>query len=177
MFTFSSVTSVSVGVINIDQFTRHQGTLDHHQHHSGQHSTSWLDKHYYEMDTQAQSDPLRMKNMKTNTDNPYSEIIVDQYNSLDNPYQESDYNKTILETDTEWLPKKGETYQSYVARATIYAKLASKHNIQSHINGPKGAWWTHRNPSGCFMCEDTNLISCLINILQIISKKYPKGTF
>lgn len=123
-------------------------------------------KKYQEWEANALAvDALKAKNLP-----------VDQYNSLRNPYQEDDFNREITESDTDWLPQKKETIQSYHSRLTIYAKLNLKHNVQSHINGPKGAWWTHRNPSGCFMCNDTNLISVMLNVIGNLAKKYPKGT-
>ncbi len=104
-----------------------------------------------------------------------SNLPHDQYNSLRNPYQSQDYNRELNESDTDWLPTENETILSYHARLTIYAKINLKHNVQSHIDGPKGAWWTHRNPGGCFMCDDTNLIHVMLNVIGNLAKKYPKG--
>ncbi len=104
------------------------------------------------------------------------EGIHDQYNSLENIIQKEDYRK-ILHADLEYTPKEGETYESYSARAKIYANFNAKKNIKSHISGPKGAWYTHRNPAGCFCCEDMNLISVLIQTLRLIAIKYPKAVF
>ncbi len=100
----------------------------------------------------------------------------DQYNSLDNVIQEDDVRK-ILKADLEFTPKEGETWESYYARAKIYADFNAKKNIKAHISGPKGAWWTHRNPSGCFCCEDMNLISVLIQTLHLQTLAHPKDIF
>ncbi len=102
--------------------------------------------------------------------------LRDQYNTLDNPYQSDDYEK-VLHADLEFTPKGGETWSSYCSTVLIYAKMNAKKNIQTHINGPKGAWYTHRNPQGCFACEDTNLISVLCSVLSLMSKQYPNNTF
>ncbi len=102
--------------------------------------------------------------------------LRDQYNSLDNKIQKEDYEQ-VLRADLEYTPKEGETIQSYAARAKIYQQFNAKKNIQAHIAGPKGAWWTHRNPSGCFCCEDMNLLSVLSKTLSLIGHKYPGLTF
>ncbi len=104
------------------------------------------------------------------------ENLTDQYNSLDNPYQETDYKK-ILHADLQFTPKKDETILSYATRIKIDSNYNAKKNIQSHINGPKGAWYTHRNPGGCFMCEDTNLISVLVQALLILAENHPELRF
>jgi len=102
--------------------------------------------------------------------------LRDQYNTLDNPYDEHDI-ENILKSDLAYAPKKGQTLKSYVDELLIYHKLASKKNIQTHINGPKGAWYTHRNPAGCFACEDMNLMSVDLQVLQLVAAKFPNYTF
>jgi len=104
-----------------------------------------------------------------------NKIPTDQYNSMDNPYIQEDYSREIQSPDTDWQPKKGELISSYYHKLEIYAQINAKKNIQSHILGPKKAWWTHRNPSGCFMCQDTNLIATMLHVIRILSEKYPKG--
>ncbi len=98
--------------------------------------------------------------------------IRDQYNTLDNPYDLHDIEK-VTNCDLEFAPNQGETLLSYYERAKIYVKLQEKKNIQTHINGPKGAWYTHRNPAGCFACEDLNLLNILLRTIQLIAEKYP----
>ncbi len=102
--------------------------------------------------------------------------LRDQYNSTDNPFEEADYEK-VLNADLEFAPKKGESYDSYYNKLIVYTKMQAKKNIKTHINGPKGAWYTHRNPQGCFACEDMNLMSVMCNIIGLIALKYPKGKF
>ncbi len=104
------------------------------------------------------------------------EGIHDQYSSLENIIQEEDY-RMVLHADLEFTPKKEETFQSYATRASIYAKFNATKNIKTHISGPKGAWYTHRNPAGCFACEDMNLISVLIKTLHLMAKQHPNSTF
>lgn len=100
----------------------------------------------------------------------------DKYNTTDKMVDENDYKK-VLNADLEFTPNKGETWESWFAKAEVYAKMGAKKNIKAHINGPKGAWWTHRNPQGCFPCEDTTLITTLINVMGIMVQQYPKNIF
>lgn len=102
--------------------------------------------------------------------------IRDQYNALNNDYSPDDYEK-ILHADLNFTPKKGESYISYATKAEVYRDTNAKRNIQTHINGPKGAWYTHRNPAGCFACEDTNLIHILVQTLMLIAQRHPEDTF
>ncbi len=112
-------------------------------------------------------DELRKINLQRNG-------LRDQYNTLDNPYDLHDTEK-VTRADLEYTPNEGETFSSYYARAKIYVKMCEKKNIQTHINGPKGAWYTHRNPSGCFACEDLNLLNTLLRTLELIAEKYPEA--
>ncbi len=102
--------------------------------------------------------------------------LRDQYNTLDNPYDENDIEK-IIHADLEYAPKPKQTYKSYCENLRIYYKLHCKTNIQTHINGPKGAWYTHRNPSGCFACDAMNLLSVMLQTLELITSKYPDESF
>ncbi len=99
--------------------------------------------------------------------------LRDQYNTLDNPYDPDDIEK-VTKADVEYAPNEGETLSSYYQRAKIYVRLCEKKNIQTHINGPKGAWYTHRNPAGCFACEDLNLLNVILRTLDLIQQKYPE---
>jgi len=102
--------------------------------------------------------------------------LRDQYNTLDNPFDENDY-KSVLHADLEFSPKPRMQWKTYAENFKIYAQANAKKNIQTHINGPKGAWYTHRNPAGCFACEDTNLISVASNVLSLNADLYPTNLY
>ncbi len=102
--------------------------------------------------------------------------LRDQYNTLDNPYDTNDIEK-IIHADLEYAPKPKQTWLSYCENLRIYYKLQCKKNIQTHVNGPKGAWYTHRNPSGCFACEDLNLLSVMLQTIELMASKYPDESF
>jgi len=102
--------------------------------------------------------------------------LRDQYNTLDNPYDSNDIEK-VIHADLEYAPKPKQDIKSYSENLRIYYKLQCKKNIQTHINGPKGAWYTHRNPSGCFACEDMNLMSVMLQVIELMASKHPEYTF
>ncbi len=101
--------------------------------------------------------------------------LRDQYNTLDNSYNEADIEK-IVHADLEYAPDSGQTWKSYSENLRIYKKLCEKHNIQAHINGPKGAWHTHRS-SQCFMCDDLNLLNVMYQTIALMASKYPDESF
>lgn len=104
------------------------------------------------------------------------EGMWDKYNTTDKMVDENDYKK-VVNSDLAFSPNKDETWESWFAKAQVYQKLAIKKNIKQHINGPKGAWWTHRNPQGCFCCEDVDMLTILINVIGVMVKQYPKNKF
>ncbi len=102
--------------------------------------------------------------------------VWDKYNSVDKMVDENDYKK-VVNSDVEFSPSKGESWSSYYAKVQVYVRLGAKKNIKAHINGPKGPWWTHRNPQGCFCCEDLALLQVLQDVLGIMVNQYPDNKF
>ncbi len=90
--------------------------------------------------------------------------------------QEADYKK-LVNANLNFTPKKGETWQEYAYRVKLFADMASEKNRLTHIDGPRKAWYTHRNPMGCFMCEDTNLIHVLRRTVALMASQYPENKF
>ncbi len=88
----------------------------------------------------------------------------------------NDYKKVINST-VEYSPNKGESWMEYAKRVMIYAHINAEKNRLTHIDGPRKAWYTHRNPMGCFMCQDTNLISMLVRVLGEMSAVSPDNRF
>ncbi len=101
--------------------------------------------------------------------------FYDKYSTLEN--NENTYTEKVINSDLEYAPSKGQTWHSYSIEASIYAKTGQKTSDRCHINTPKGAWYTHRSPQNCFMCSDQNLISVLIDVIMVMSSKYPNQKF
>ncbi len=83
----------------------------------------------------------------------------------------------IVNSKSVCTPEKGETWQHYADRVSIYAKIQADKNRLTHIDGPRKAWYTHRSPMGCFMCEDTNLIAVMRRIIGLMAIQYPENRF
>ncbi len=88
----------------------------------------------------------------------------------------NDY-RSIVNAGVDYAPTRGETWAQYSDRIAIYAKINAEKNRLTHIDGPRKAWYTHRSPQKCFMCEDTNLISCMRRVIGLMSIQYPKQRF
>jgi len=100
--------------------------------------------------------------------------LKDQYNTLD---ENQDLGKTenyIPTPSLAYAPVLGENLQTWFAKLKIYRKINYEINTKCHITPPKGAWWTHRQPSGCFMCQDQQFINVMLDILRILSLRYPE---
>ncbi len=102
--------------------------------------------------------------------------IRDNYNTLTEQSSEHDF-KRVINSNLDYAPNNDETYLSYHARVSIYARIARDKNSKTHILNGKKIWYTHRNPMGCFMCEDSNLIQTLCDVLGYIASKTPKEHF
>ncbi len=102
--------------------------------------------------------------------------LHDRYNSLDNPIDEDDY-KNVVKSTLDYSPSENDTYTGYYEKLKIFVKLCSQRNIKTHIAGPKGAWYTHRNPQGCFACEDMNLMSVMCDIIGLMASRTPDTLF
>ncbi len=101
--------------------------------------------------------------------------LTSQYNNvqLKDP---NDY-KNVTNANVTYSPYKGEKWAEYAMRIAIYADINAKKNRLTHIDSPRKSWWTHRNPAGCFMCEDTNLISMLVRVITQMGGVSPDNRF
>ncbi len=98
--------------------------------------------------------------------------LIDKYNTLDEPVDINDI-KHILNSNLQYTPKEGQTWESYISELQIYINYNRSKSEKNHINGPKGPWYTHRSPSGCFMCDDMKLIQVMFNTMKLMVSQYP----
>jgi len=101
--------------------------------------------------------------------------LTSQYTDLEK-IDVNDYKK-VVNANVNYAPHKGETWKEYSGRVRIYAKINADKNRLTHIDGPRKAWYTHRNPQGCFMCEDINLISLMCRVIDEWAIQYPDNRF
>jgi len=102
------------------------------------------------------------------------EGLKDQYNTLDENKDLGNTSSYVPTPSLAYSPINGELLASYYQKLKIYRKINYEKNTKAHITPPKGAWYTHRSPLGCFMCEDQQMINVLLEIIRILSLRYPK---
>ncbi len=100
----------------------------------------------------------------------------DRYNTIEPPEDENNYRK-ILNAQNPVAPSSKESLEQYITRVKIYQKIASDLNWKTHVDNPYKTWHTHKNPAGCFMCQDTQFITVLIQVLQVILDQHPTLSF
>ncbi len=99
----------------------------------------------------------------------------DRYNSVDEKVDQDDF-RNMINSSLDYVPKQGQTWKEYASNAKIYSQINAKINIKTHIEA-KRQWYTHRSPLGCFMCNDTTLISVLVKTLTQMASVYPQNRF
>ncbi len=99
----------------------------------------------------------------------------DQYNMV-KPLAISQYKELTRNSSLKYAVRDGEKLYQFTARLQLYMDLSLEKNKDIHIYAPKGAWYQHRNPAGCFCCEDQNMIHYMFNIFKIIEHTYPDIT-
>ncbi len=102
--------------------------------------------------------------------------LRDNYNTLDEQSSEISYNITSTDPESR-KPHPKESLSTYVARVTFIQNHQRTVNTKTHITNGKKVWYTHRNPMGCFMCKDHELIAILVATLRHIALSYPKISF
>ncbi len=85
--------------------------------------------------------------------------------------------RNIINSNSVCTPERGEKWTHYADRVKIYSKIGADKNRLTHIDGPRKAWYTHRSPMGCFMCEDMNLIAVMRRVIGLMSLQYPDNKF
>ncbi len=100
----------------------------------------------------------------------------DRYNTLDDRVSKHDYMR-IVNAKIKIAPNSAEKLKDYITKLKIHQDIAHEKNWSTHVDNPYKTWHTHRNPLGCFMCEDTAFIAVLIQVLEVINKNYPKIVF
>jgi len=102
--------------------------------------------------------------------------LVDRHNSEPLAVDINDYQK-IINAKTKLAPIMGENWIKYVDRIKIYQEIARDLNWNTHVDNPYKTWHTHKNPAGCFMCNDTAMISVLVKVLECMASIYPDDKF
>ncbi len=99
--------------------------------------------------------------------------LRDQYNETEKYDALEDYQRIIQQSNLDYAIRKSENLENYLARLQIHVDFNAKKNIKTHIQAPKGCWYTHKSPLGCFMCDDQNMIHYMLNLLKTLAKHQP----
>ncbi len=102
--------------------------------------------------------------------------LHDRHNSEPIGVDKTQYQK-IVNSKIKIAPVSGETYVSYLQRIRIYQKIGADLNWNTHVDNPYKTWHTHRNPAGCFMCNDTTFIEVCLKVMEIMIIGHENDTF
>ncbi len=103
--------------------------------------------------------------------------MSDQYNQQQNPNMDR-IEKLMQSSLKQISPRKHQTWLSYVTELKTHVDYADIKNERVHItNNGKASWYTHRIPSGCFMCEDVNMRHVMLTIMEYMANQYPNNIF
>ncbi len=103
-------------------------------------------------------------------------MSIDRYNTLDANQDIHDYRK-IVNSQIDLAPISGEKLEVYIIRIKIYEKIARDINWNTHVDNPYKIWHQHKNPAGCFMCNDSKFIRVLVQVLECILDQSPDVVF
>ncbi len=98
----------------------------------------------------------------------------DKHNSLENipNIDPNDYLR-IVRSNSRYAPQHHmKTLEQYISQAKMMQKFGYETSQRTHIDGVK-QWYTHRDPRGCFMCDDQQFISVLVSLLEYIATIHP----
>ncbi len=92
----------------------------------------------------------------------------DRYNVLEEERVSRHDYMHIVNAKINIAPSTGEKLSDYIKKVIIYQEIAKAKNWDTHVDNPYKTWHTHKQPSGCFMCEDSAFIGVLIQVLQVL---------
>lgn len=106
-------------------------------------------------------------------------LANDQWNTNREIPIDEDYTNFIKQpTIAGYHWKQSETLANLAIKLEAHIEIINRNSVKAHIRGARGAWATHtRNPMGCFMCDDLNIINYIYTaIIKPLSIKYPTLT-
>lgn len=99
----------------------------------------------------------------------YQKGLRDQYNTTVEYEALEDYQQIIKQGNANYMIREKETLQDYLIRLETHIEYLAKINYKTHIDAPRGCWYTHKRPE-CFMCNDRNMHFYLLNLVKTLSK-------
>ncbi len=103
----------------------------------------------------------------------------DKYNVIQEDIPDESEYRRILNAKLTIAPKAGQSWKDYLMELTIHTDTARETNWNTHyIKGSHGhPWFTHKNPLGCFMCNDIEMIHVMLSVMKLMAEQYPKNRF
>ncbi len=74
--------------------------------------------------------------------------------------------KTKFRFNFQFIPIDGESLKNWSKRVENVVRQLEEYSISKHIEGKKGAWYTHWSASSCFMCDQAT--ACRFYILALL---------
>ncbi len=103
----------------------------------------------------------------------------DNYNTIQKVDEDINEYQRILNANIRIAPKEGQLWSEYLTELSIHVETAKENNWNTHyVKGSHGhPWFTHKNPIGCFMCNDIEMISVMLKVMKLMLFQYPKTRF
>jgi len=101
--------------------------------------------------------------------------MSDRYNSpedysLTNAQSREDL-KSQFRFNFQFIPIDGEPVKNWAKRVENVVRQLEEYSISKHIEGKKGAWYTHWSASSCFMCDQATACRFYVITLLHLSKQ------
>ncbi len=102
--------------------------------------------------------------------------LRDPYNTIE-PAKDIDEYRNVIKSDStlDYAIQAGETLKKYQTKLEMHVKYSIDKNWKIHVAiGSKGRpWYNHKSPLGCFMCQDNDIKSYMLNLIRAITAQYP----
>lgn len=83
------------------------------------------------------------------------------------------YFRHRTEDLTSFAPFEGEAIDGYCRRIMEKIKKWEEVNLEAHVYNGRKMWYTHMNPSGCWICDGINYLWILHETTQQIGNLFP----
>ncbi len=101
--------------------------------------------------------------------------LRDRYNTELKAKVDDDYQRSVSQDHSE-MYQEGQLWSEYHIQIQTYMKIHKEKNWKTHMLGKK-EWYQHRNPMGCFPCQDSTLIKILVQAIGSMAQQYPDQRF
>ncbi len=102
--------------------------------------------------------------------------LRDRYNTLEPNTPQYQFAR-IVNAKINLAPTDKESLKQYLFRIKIYQKIASDKEWATHVDNPYKTWHCHKNPMGCFICQQTQFISVLVQVIEYLDTTSPDQSF